>query len=59
MVLDTAGADVTSAMANVIKYVPEANNWHFTIDNTNGELKADDAYVVVLAGLYINPMTGT
>ena len=57
--MDKTGADKTTELANVIKYVPEANNWHFTIDNSNGELKANDVYVIVLAGLYVDMSTGS
>ena len=56
--MDKTGADKTTELANVIKYVPAANNWHFTIDNSNGELKANDVYVIVLAGLYVDMSTG-
>lgn len=59
MVFDTTGTDVTTEFADIIKYVPEANNWHFEIDNSNGDLKVDEAYVVSLVGMYIDMTTGT
>ena len=59
VLIDSTGADVTTAMANAITYTAEADTWKFTIDNTNEDLVANDVYIVALAGLYINPTDGS
>ena len=59
MVLDSSGTDVTTAMAGIIDYTANSDNWHFTIDNSAGTLVADDVYIVALAGLYVNPLDGS
>jgi hypothetical protein len=46
-------------MASAISYTAEANTWKFTINNANDDLKANDVYVIALAGLYINPLDGS
>ena len=46
-------------MTNIITYTAEADNWKFTVDNTNQDLKDGENYVIVLAGLYVNPMDGS
>lgn len=57
-VYDTNGADVTAEMSDVFKYTALADNYYFEIDNSAGTLLANDVYVVGLAGMYINPLTG-
>ena len=59
MIMDTTGADVTTAMANIITYTAEADNWKITVDNTNQDLKDGENYIIVLAGLYVNPTDGS
>ena len=58
MVLDTEGNDVATDMAHVFKLTENADNWYVEIDNSGGDLVADQVYIIVLGGAYVNPLTG-